>query len=74
METYFTAFPDSVVNDDLAPTQSPIALVVVSGDFVPADVIVSRWLVGVLAIPIGSGMRFLIVICSSWFQFRLLMT
>jgi hypothetical protein len=31
-----------VVNDDLAPTQSPIALVVVSGDLVPADVIAKQ--------------------------------
>jgi hypothetical protein len=42
LETYFTAFPDSVVNDDLAPTQSPIALVVVTGDVVPADVIAKQ--------------------------------
>jgi hypothetical protein len=42
LETYFTAFPDSVVNEDLAPTQSPIALVVVTGDEVPADLIAKQ--------------------------------
>jgi hypothetical protein len=39
LETYFTAFPDSVVNGDLAPSLSHIALVTVTGDVVPADVI-----------------------------------
>jgi hypothetical protein len=32
LETYFTAFPDSVIHEDLTPSQTPIALVVVSGD------------------------------------------
>jgi hypothetical protein len=39
LETYFTAFPDYMVNEDLTPSQSPIALVVVTGNVVPADVI-----------------------------------
>jgi hypothetical protein len=34
--------PDSVVNDALAPTQSPVALVVVVGEVVPADVIAKQ--------------------------------
>ncbi|KAK1644768.1 hypothetical protein QYE76_062573 [Lolium multiflorum] len=42
LETYFTAIPDSVVNDALAPSQSPVALVVVVGDVVPADVIAKQ--------------------------------
>ncbi|KAK1650172.1 hypothetical protein QYE76_067977 [Lolium multiflorum] len=35
-------FEDSVVNEDLAPTQSPIALMEVTGDVVPADVIAKQ--------------------------------
>jgi hypothetical protein len=42
LETYFTAFPDSVVSEDLAPSLSPIALMTVTGDVVPADVIAIR--------------------------------
>jgi hypothetical protein len=36
LETYFTAFPDSMVNEDLAPSLSHIPLVTVAGDVVPA--------------------------------------
>jgi hypothetical protein len=39
LEKYFTAFPDFLVNEDLAPSPSPIALAVVTGNVVPADVI-----------------------------------
>jgi hypothetical protein len=39
LETYFTLLPDSVVSDDLVPTQSPVARVVISGDDVPANVV-----------------------------------
>jgi hypothetical protein len=42
LEIYFTSFPDSVLKEDLALTQSPIALVVVTGDAVPAYVIVKQ--------------------------------
>jgi hypothetical protein len=38
LETYFTTFPNSVVHKDLTPSQTPIALVVVSGDEVPTEV------------------------------------
>jgi hypothetical protein len=37
--TYFTAPPDYVVNEDLVPAQTHVALVVVSGDLVPVDVV-----------------------------------
>jgi hypothetical protein len=42
LETYFTALPDAVVNDALTPSQSPMALVVVSGDVVPANIIAKQ--------------------------------
>jgi hypothetical protein len=35
LEIYFTAFPDSVIHDDLTPSQTSIALVMVSGNEVP---------------------------------------
>lgn len=42
LESYFTTFPDSVVREDLAPSQSPIVRVVISSDVVPADVIAKQ--------------------------------
>jgi hypothetical protein len=39
LETYFTTLPDSVVNEELAPSRTPIALVVVSGDEVSANIV-----------------------------------
>jgi hypothetical protein len=39
LETFFTALPDSVVREDLTPTNSPVARIIVTGDVVPADVI-----------------------------------
>jgi hypothetical protein len=42
IETYFTTLPDSVVHEDLVPTQSPVARVVISGDAVPADVVAKQ--------------------------------
>ena len=41
-EAYFTALPDSVVFDELAPTRSPTARVVVTGDAVAAEVIAKQ--------------------------------
>jgi hypothetical protein len=41
-ETYFAAFPDYVVHEDLTPSQAPITLVVVTGDEVPAKVIAKQ--------------------------------
>ena len=38
-ETYFAQLPDNVVKDHLAPTQTPIAHVQVSGLMVPARVV-----------------------------------
>jgi hypothetical protein len=42
LETYFTSLPDSVVDDDLVPSQSPVARIVTSGDEVPADVVAKQ--------------------------------
>jgi hypothetical protein len=42
LETYFTTFPDSVVHEELTPSQTPIALVVVSDDEVLAEVIAKQ--------------------------------
>ncbi|KAM0918829.1 hypothetical protein ACQ4PT_008574 [Festuca glaucescens] len=42
VETYFTCLPDSVVRDELTPSQSPVARVVFTGDVVPADVIAKQ--------------------------------
>jgi hypothetical protein len=41
-ETYFAAFPDYVVHEDLTPSQAPITLMVVTGDEVPAKVIAKQ--------------------------------
>ncbi|XP_051179109.1 uncharacterized protein [Lolium perenne] len=42
LDSYFTSLPDSVVKDELEPSLSPIAHVVVTGDVVPADVIAKQ--------------------------------
>ena len=42
-ETYFAQLPDSVVKDHLAPTQTPIAHVRVSGLMVPASTVESQF-------------------------------
>jgi hypothetical protein len=36
-ETFFIALPDAVVRDELTPTNSPVARVVVTGDAVPVE-------------------------------------
>ena len=41
-ETYFALLPHSVVKDHLAPTQTPIARVHVSGLMVPASIVESQ--------------------------------
>jgi hypothetical protein len=38
-ETFFTAIPDSVVREELTPSNTPVARVLVSGDVVTADVV-----------------------------------
>jgi hypothetical protein len=42
LDTYFTTLPNSMVNDELALKQSPVALVVVIGDVVPADAVAKK--------------------------------
>jgi hypothetical protein len=42
LETYFTTLSDSVVNEDLVPSESPVARVAISGDVVPADVVAKQ--------------------------------
>jgi hypothetical protein len=42
IDTYFTTLPDSVVLDELAPSRSPIARVVVSDDILSADVVAKQ--------------------------------
>ncbi|KAM0908010.1 hypothetical protein ACQ4PT_015726 [Festuca glaucescens] len=42
LETYFTSLPDSVVDEDLVPSQSPIVRVVISSDVVPADIVAKQ--------------------------------
>jgi hypothetical protein len=42
LESFFTTLPDLVVRDDLAPSPSPVARVVVSGGALAADVVAKQ--------------------------------
>jgi hypothetical protein len=74
LETYFIAFPNSAVNEDLMPSPTHIALVVVTGDEVPAEVIAKQVARRCSASPNWKRKLCLMMIQSSWFRFLLLRT